>query len=200
MRTVDRVDADPAVPDRRPATVAEARALAHPVRLRILRLLGETDLTNRELADVLGRDPATVLHHLRQLVAAGFVEPLDVRRGRRNARERPYRSTGRSWWLSAPEEETPAGPLSEGQRGATAALAALRDELDDAGGDAVVGMARFVLHLSPTDLARLDAELLEVLDRWQLGDAERRDQPAYGGFVLLHELRPGVGPGSPAPD
>jgi DNA-binding transcriptional ArsR family regulator len=83
--------------DRRAATVAEARALAHPDRLRIIRLTYDEELTNAELAARLGRDPATTLHHVRTLVDTGFLEALPVRRGPRGSRERPYRSTGKSW-------------------------------------------------------------------------------------------------------
>ena len=82
---------------RRAATVAEARALAHPDRLRIIRLTYDQELTNAEMAGKLGRDPASTLHHVRTLVDTGFLEALPVRRGPRGSRERPYRSTGKSW-------------------------------------------------------------------------------------------------------
>ena len=82
---------------RRSATVAEARALAHPDRLRIIRLTYDEELTNAEIAGKLGRDPASTLHHVRTLVDTGFLEALPVRRGPRGSRERPYRSTGKSW-------------------------------------------------------------------------------------------------------
>ena len=47
---------------RRPATAAEAKALAHPLRMRILRLCLDRSLTNKQLAEWLGKDPGTVLH------------------------------------------------------------------------------------------------------------------------------------------
>src|SRR4051794_4556913 len=52
----------------RPATVEEHKALSHPLRLRILRLCLDEPKTNRELADRLDANPATVLHHVRTLV------------------------------------------------------------------------------------------------------------------------------------
>ncbi|GAB3119342.1 winged helix-turn-helix domain-containing protein [Streptomyces calidiresistens] len=87
---------------RRPATMREAKALAHPLRARILRLCHQHDLTNKQLADRLERDPGTVLYHVRQLVAAGFLEQAPVRTGETGALEKPYRSTGLSWWLDNP--------------------------------------------------------------------------------------------------
>src|SRR4051794_17169207 len=76
---------------------ADARALASTVRMRILRLCLDEALTNRELAERLGRNPATVLHHVRTLADRGFLVAEPARRGTRGAREVPYRATGKSW-------------------------------------------------------------------------------------------------------
>ena len=60
---------------KRPAASArEIKALAHPLRLRILRLCGLHELTNKQLADRLGQDPGTMLYHVRQLLSTGFLE------------------------------------------------------------------------------------------------------------------------------
>ena len=89
-----------AVTARRPATEAEARALASALRLRILRLCLDRARTNKELAKLLAVNPATMLHHVRTLVETGFLVAEDERRGSRGARELPYRATGKSWTLS----------------------------------------------------------------------------------------------------
>ncbi len=75
--------------------------MASGIRLRIIRLTYSEALTNKELADRLGRDPATTLHHVRRLVDTGFLEALPPRRGTRGAKEIPYRSTGLSWHLDS---------------------------------------------------------------------------------------------------
>ena len=85
---------------RRPATEAEAKALASAVRLRILRLCLDRPLTNKEIADRLGAHPATVLHHVRTLVDTGFLAAQEPRRGARGSREIPYLATRKSWQLS----------------------------------------------------------------------------------------------------
>jgi hypothetical protein len=88
--------------ERRPATDEEAKALASSLRLRILRIcLGEAR-TNKEIAEILGRDPASILHHIRTLVRTGFLDPQPERRGTRGAREIPYLATRKSWRLSTP--------------------------------------------------------------------------------------------------
>ena len=88
--------------ERRQATDEEAKALASSLRLRILRIcLGEGH-TNKEVAGILGRDPASTLHHIRTLVRTGFLQPQPERRGTRGAREIPYLATKKSWRLSTP--------------------------------------------------------------------------------------------------
>lgn len=84
---------------RRPATDAERRALASTTRLRILRICLDDPQTNREIAQRLNSNPATVLHHVRTLVATGFLVALPARRGTRGAREVPYLATGKSWFM-----------------------------------------------------------------------------------------------------
>ena len=87
---------------RRTATDAEARALASGLRLRILRLTLDESLTNKEIAEALDRNPASVLHHVRTLVDTGFLRAEPMRRGTRGSREIPYRATGKSWYVDAP--------------------------------------------------------------------------------------------------
>ena len=86
---------------RRRATEAEANALASGIRLRIIRLTFSKPLTNKELAQRLGRDPATTLHHVRKLVETGFLAAQPPRRGTRGSKEIPYLSTGLSWQLDS---------------------------------------------------------------------------------------------------
>jgi DNA-binding transcriptional ArsR family regulator len=93
---------------RRLATGAEARALASPLRMRILRLCFDEELTNEQLAARLGRDPGTTLHHVRTLVAAGFLEPTSPRPGKRKSLERPYRATGKSWTVEVSDPQLDA--------------------------------------------------------------------------------------------
>ena len=95
------MDAEPTGAEQKPAASArEIKALAHPLRLRILRLCGLHELTNKQLADRLDSQPGTTLYHVRLLVEAGLLEPAPIRTGTSGALEKPYRSSGQSWWLS----------------------------------------------------------------------------------------------------
>lgn len=79
------------------------RALSSPLRLRALRLCQEPR-TNKELAELLGTNPGTMLHHVRTLVRTGFLEQEAERAGTQGAREVPYRATGLSWNTPMPRE------------------------------------------------------------------------------------------------
>ncbi len=183
--TEDRAAKEPggitAGPERPMATVQEAKAVAHPLRLRIVRLCGVEDLTNKQLADRLGRDPGTVLYHVRQLLAVGFLEAAPVRAGSSGALEKPYRSTGRSWRI----DSTSAGALPGG---AMAPLEAFRAELAETGPASIATMSRFVLRLSADDLEGLTERIQAVLDEYAATDASRSGQPAHGGMFVLHRL------------
>lgn len=157
--------------ERRPATDAEARALASGLRLQILRMALDEPLTNREIAERLGRNPATVLHHVRTLVDTGFLVAEPARRGARGAREVPYRATGRSWHLDTP-----------------AADRAMVDAFLAEAGQVPVGdltLHRLGLRLTEAELIELRERLLALLDDF----AERPRDPAgrpWSLFVALH--------------
>jgi DNA-binding transcriptional ArsR family regulator len=166
---------------RRAATVREARALAHPLRQRILRLCLHQELTNKQLADRLDREPGTVLYHVRLLVDAGLLQQAPVRTGDSGALEKPYRSTGQSWWLDGPlANATPEESF--------APVEAFQDELREAGPESVQLSTRFTLHLSPEDVVELDRRILAILDEYVESEDQRRDQPALGGIIILHRL------------
>ncbi|GLX17117.1 MULTISPECIES: ArsR/SmtB family transcription factor [Streptomyces] len=67
------------------------RALAHPLRLRMLSLLWPGPMSAAELARELDVSHALASQHLRRLDAAGLVE-LAEERTRRGGRERRYRT------------------------------------------------------------------------------------------------------------
>jgi DNA-binding transcriptional ArsR family regulator len=93
--SADSVDsADPA---RRP-TAGErisdprrVRALAHPLRLTLLDLLGDGELTATQCSQATGESPANCSFHLRNLAKYGYVVP-----GERRGKEKPWKLAARS--------------------------------------------------------------------------------------------------------
>jgi predicted ArsR family transcriptional regulator len=174
---------------RRRATILQAKAASHPLRLRILRLCGQQPMTNKQLADRLGCQPGTTLYHVRLLVEAGLLEPAPIRTGTSGALEKPYRSTGRSWWLSGYGDTDDGQPYDDRtDESSLATIEAFQAELREAGPGSVRTFARFMLHLSEEDVRELDRRLLAVLDEYIQTDHQRMDRPALGGIIVLHQL------------
>jgi DNA-binding transcriptional ArsR family regulator len=175
---------------RRPATAAEAKALSHPLRMRILRLCLDQPLTNKQLAEWLGKDPGTVLHHVRTLVKTGFLVPDEVRQGAKGALEKPYRATGASWSLSL--EESPVA----GDADAQAMLEAFQAELAEAGPGAAAGFNRLALTLDPSSRYDLESRVLAILDEFVTRGPDPDGDP-YGLLFAMHRRRsPGQDPSS----
>ena len=66
---------DPDLPVRDIADARSMRALAHPLRLRLLEYLAlRGPLTATQCAELVGESPASCSFHLRQLAKYGFVE------------------------------------------------------------------------------------------------------------------------------
>jgi DNA-binding transcriptional ArsR family regulator len=72
----------------------QLKALGHPLRLRVLEALGESEvpMSNRELAQKLGVDPGHLHFHVRMLLKCGLIEQVVSDKGR----EKPYRSAART--------------------------------------------------------------------------------------------------------
>jgi DNA-binding transcriptional ArsR family regulator len=159
---------------RRRATDKEARALASAVRLRILRLCLDEPLTNKEIAERLDRNPASVLHHVRTLLDTGFLVAEPERRGARGAREVPYRATGKSWLMDIGDRPAPArDPL----------LAAFLEKVA-AVGEQPLESARLGLRLSAADREELSRRLRELLDEYarRPSDPDGQKWPVHLGM------------------
>jgi len=150
-------DRPPPSSPHRPASRAEAAALASPVRLRIIRLTYQRALTNKEIARRLGKDPATTLYHVRKLVAAGFLTAQRERTGPRGSKEIPYRSTGLSWRLR-PEDGSHEEEISQ------AMLAAYLGEVADVGIGAV-RQTRLALQLDEASHAEFTERLHDLIEQ-----------------------------------
>ncbi|HJW64515.1 MAG TPA: winged helix-turn-helix domain-containing protein [Actinomycetes bacterium] len=174
--------------DRRPATPAEAKALASPLRLRILRLCLDQALTNKQLAERLGRDPGTVLHHVRTLVATGFLAPDEVRQGAKGALEKPYRSTGKSWTLSLDKDVVTETSATQ------AMLEAFLAELAEAGPGAVHDFTRLALTLDDDSLKEFETRLREIFDDF----AARPPDPGGKTYGLLFGMHLQAGADQPS--
>lgn len=162
------------------ATAAELKALAHPLRMRMLRLCLHESMTNKQLADHLDLDPATALHHVRTLARNGFLIVEPARTGPKGALEKPYRASNKSWRLSIPRPDDRMSAVLAG-------LDATRDELIAAGPDSLITQTRLGLRLTSAEIDeltdRIDALVREFADRVPTADGVK-----VGWITLLHRL------------
>lgn len=156
---------------RRPATDEEARALASTLRLRILRVCLGEPRTNKEIAEALGRDPATTLHHVRMLVRTGFLAAQPERRGTRGAREVPYLATRKSWRLTSPAHDR-------------ALLDAFLEEVALVPASELHAI-RLGLRLPPSDMDEFRTRLRELMDEFEQRPGDP-GAPAWSLFLALH--------------
>jgi DNA-binding transcriptional ArsR family regulator len=102
----------------------QLKALGHPLRLRVLEMLGEnheSEFTNRQLAQHLGVDPGHLHFHVRMLLKAGLIQLAD--NGHGHGREKPYRAVARTFRVA---------PELLALRGASDLQAAMIDEVERA--------------------------------------------------------------------
>lgn len=67
------------------------KALAHPVRMQLLDVLGDEEATATRCAELTGETVANCSFHLRTLAKHGFIEPAEPQ-----GREKPWRLVERS--------------------------------------------------------------------------------------------------------
>ena len=138
-------------------------------------------LTNKELADLCGISPASALYHVRVLVDGGFLARAEERQGPRGSTEKPYRSTGLTWWLDNPLGEQE--PAIQAQP-----VHSVVQDLQQVGPDAIATYATLMLHLDEDEVAELDRRILAILDEYVLTDAQRAGSPAINVLMVMHRV------------
>jgi DNA-binding transcriptional ArsR family regulator len=190
-----------AVPDIQWVTDPDVlKALTHPLRRRIFRLLVQLGpATITLLAEHTGADPGQLSFHVRELAKRGFVE--EVPELARDRRERWWRAKRGAWGWSSPFSDDPAAQAvadtadrlmvtEEFER-----LRAYAAGKDSFGPDWVEAACASNSHfrLTPAELSELTSELIDVLRRWSdVGrvDSARPDSRPDDGresvFLFLH--------------
>jgi DNA-binding transcriptional ArsR family regulator len=158
----------------------QLKALGHPLRLRVLEMLGQSEgqyLTNRELAQRLGVDPGHLHFHVRMLLKAGLIALVETGRGR----EKPYRAVARTVRV-APEL------VSSGL--GTDVRASMLDDLQRAwsvfGASGKFRITQTTLRISEEDALRLIEDIAE-----RVRDAETADAEPIVVTTMMHPVRTG---------
>lgn len=152
---------------------ADGRALASVLRMRILRLCLDDPLTNKQVAERLGRDPATTYHHVRTLAERGFLAAQPERRGARGAREVPYLATRKSWRT----------PMPQGQD--RVLIETFLEEVAEAD-PTTVATARLGVRVHPDRWAEVTARFTDLLRELAAMPSDPDGVP-YSIFLAMHE-------------
>jgi len=190
----------PTVPPRRELRDPRAmRALTHPVRLELLRVLElEGQLTATQAGELISEPPNTCSFHFRQLAKYGFVEEAGPVPGR----ARPWRLvTARMHFTHLHADTDTAMAASELEsmmvdtylaRLATfyATRSALPTEWQE-----VTGGSQATLHLTPAELRQVDQEIMAIIDRYseRMTNLARRPADSQPVEVLLFAYLPATG-------
>ncbi|GAA3182087.1 helix-turn-helix domain-containing protein [Blastococcus jejuensis] len=183
-------DQKPLEPAVRVTDVRALRALAHPLRNRLLgqlRLGGPA--TASQLGRVVGESSGSTSYHLRQLAAYGFVEEVE---GQGTARERWWRARHRltSWTpTDLVDQEGGREVRDEMTRMAidvqVRVLGAGQEQQDRLGPEwaGAADLSDYALRLRPDQARALSDELSAVLTRWM--EAHPADRPAEGAELVV---------------
>jgi DNA-binding transcriptional ArsR family regulator len=181
------------------------RALAHPVRARIVGLLRRHGpATATQLAQRLGLNSGATSYHLRQLAAAGFIEE-DAERG--NARERWWRPVHRGQSfdnrdLVEHDPEAAMGYLRTVAAGYGLRAQQALDEFETMPKEwwSLLDLSDWPLLLTPAEAGNLRQELHALLGRYrQASPGTPADAPEGAErVVFIAQLLPEPGPAEQA--
>jgi DNA-binding transcriptional ArsR family regulator len=150
------------------------RAVAHPIRSRILALLRyEGPATASELGRRLDESSGSTSYHLRQLARFGFVEEDPEQANKRDKRWRAAHMTT-SWHRAELSDDPEWRQISDALERRQLLRAVDQFQRWFAGEDrfdprweSIGGLFDHLLRLTPSQLAALDAELMAVVDRYR---------------------------------
>ncbi|MFG2895245.1 ArsR/SmtB family transcription factor [Streptomyces sp. NPDC048248] len=173
------------------------RALAHPVRVRLVGLLRKHGpSTATRLAERLGVNSGTASYHLRQLAAAGFVAE-DRERG--NARERWWHAVHQTTWLNDSDlvEQEPEATLAYLQSVAAAYTLHTQRALNEFHTmprvwREIFDMSDWPLRLTAEEATALSEELTAVIARYRRDSPQEAAQAPEGAerIVLITHVVP----------
>ena len=169
---------DPTTGMRRLSGAQELRALAHPVRIALLEILGlEGSLTATEAAKIIGGTPANAAYHLRTLAKHGYVEEAEGGVGR----ERPWRinSIGMSFSDEDPDPAVSTAAVVLGELLVERWISRAKYYMDHrheypAEIREVSGNSQYVMYATTAEAEEVQKDLLRLFGRFQ----ERLTDPA----------------------
>jgi hypothetical protein len=160
------------------------RALAHPVRMALLDLLGVAGtLTATQASGILGESPANCAFHLRTLAKYGFAREAGGGRGR----ERPWTRTRRTISISSTQQDNPQAAIAAGaldavyfERWVERARRVFGSRERLPGWERATHMNRSAVFLTAEETVQVSREIEEIIDRYRGRERDLSQRPADG--------------------
>lgn len=155
--------------------VADLRALAHPLRLRMMELFAESPKTTKQVAELLEQPPTRLYHHVAALERAGLLV-LTERRQNRGAVEK---------WYTAVAQQIRSGVRQKGNAARAARRAVSATVLEQArqellaipfGAKEAALLTRLVVVAPPSKIPVIRQWLLDAVQRLRT-EFELDDEP-----------------------
>jgi DNA-binding transcriptional ArsR family regulator len=156
------------------------RAVAHPIRIALLEVLGtEGPLTATEAGELIGESPTTCSFHLRQLAKYGFIEEVAGVAGRK----RPWRlvHTGMSYSDVSDDAETRLAANALSRVLHDFYLERLKEGLElrrevSTEWQKTTGASEFLLYVTPEELREIDESMTALTRQYteRIGNPKKR--------------------------
>ncbi len=173
----------------------QIRALAHPLRLRILAYLQvEGSATATRMAQAFGESTAALSYHLRQLGKHGYVQ--EAIGAARNRKERPWRATAFGGRIDKALYDSPAGRpaaaalLAQLVEGSTHLFLDFLDHFDEFAPEwrrAAIYQG-WTIQVTPDELEEIGRQLGEIVSAYIRFDPAERPEGAERIHVSIQAV------------
>jgi DNA-binding transcriptional ArsR family regulator len=178
--------------------LAQIKALADPLRQRLLRAFAGTPQTTKQIAHSLGEKPTKLYHHVDTLADAGLLKLVETR-PKRGTTERYYQAAAKQFsvhrnifrHLSAkiPDSEKIA-PDTLFENAFTRALSDIRDNISDATPHARSALMQARICATPAEAAAMRKKIQRLLENRGRGKRTRQGKKGLDQFEVLLAIYP----------
>ena len=179
--------------------LAQIKALADPLRQRLLREFVQTPQTTKQVAHALRENPTKLYHHVETLARAGLLKLVRTQQ-KRGTTERYYQAAAKQFSIDRNIFRHLPGNISRSEKIApdalfenafTSALSDIRDNVSDAAaaeGHSALLQGRICA--TPAEAAALRKKIQRLLENRAPGTRTRREKGRPDQFEVLLAIYP----------
>lgn len=177
--------------------IEQVRAMADPLRQRIVETLIEAPMTTKQVAQHLKEQPTKLYHHVELLEKAGIIELVETR-PKRGTVEKYYRAVAQSFtvdrdlFTSRTEgDETAKSLISIVGSMFESTLAEMRESITAKllrpGKKTPSRMTRNIIRTTPANIEKLNQKITAIIEECDVLDSEE-GEVAYGLTVAFYPI------------